>query len=350
MEALMSGAGVGVVGLAALVAGVVVALIGLSAQRVAKGVQAEMARTVDMLGQLGRDHERLIEVFRGHIDRLREEIDHLHRLEESRAAVMPPPAIPPSVASSVMPPPPPAFVPRRPPPPPSFLPEEAEERTTLIPGRRPAAPPPPPPPPVLDEDDDDGTLITGQRLRPEAGADEEDAGDSTLILSGDASAERRFHGMAFLRITSDVEGDREFQIPFGLITFGRAPTNALVLVEDKASRVHAEIRYDGDRFILKDLGSTNGTYHNGNRATENPLGFGDIIRVGRTEMRFTAEGFDLKDNDPRAAIAAFEAMLEHVPDFVPALQNLAFLLERDVTRRREAPALWERLKQLEPAG
>lgn len=339
MEALMGGAGVGVVGLVALVAGIVVALIGLAAQRAAKGVQAELARTVDMLGQLGRDHERLIEVFRGHVDLLREEIDHLRRLEEARAPVMaPPPAMPP-----------PAFVPRRPPPPtPSFLPDEVEERTTLIPGRRPTAPPPSPPPPVID--DDDGTLITGERVRSQAGADAEDAGDSTLILGSDAGALRRFHGLALLRITSDTEGDRAFQIPFGLITLGRAATNALVLVEDKASRVHAEIRYDGERFILKDLGSTNGTYHNGNRATEHTLSFGDVIRVGRTEMRFTAEGFDLKDDDPKAAIAAFEAMLEHVPDFVPALQNLAFLLERDVTRRREAPALWERLKQLEPAG
>lgn len=173
---------------------------------------------------------------------------------------------------------------------------------------------------------------------------------ATLIFAPAPAAPRAadaFHGMAVLRIKEGVDSGREFKLPFERCTIGRATTNRVVLAEEKASRVHAEIRFEKNRFIFKDLGSTNGSVLNGVPVEEGELSFGDIVTIGRTELLFTCEGFDLKDTEPAQAIAAFERMLERQEDNLAALQNLAFLLERNVARRREADGLWRRLKELE---
>ena len=61
-------------------------------------------------------------------------------------------------------------------------------------------------------------------------------------------------------------------------------------LDDGVSRKHAEIRHEGDEYLLVDLGSTNGTSLNGELLTTNqpvPLMHGDHIRIGeRTEIVF----------------------------------------------------------------
>ena len=47
------------------------------------------------------------------------------------------------------------------------------------------------------------------------------------------------------------------------ITIGRSARNDLCIPDPFASRVHAEVRREGDEYILQDLGSANGTLYNG---------------------------------------------------------------------------------------
>jgi pSer/pThr/pTyr-binding forkhead associated (FHA) protein len=62
---------------------------------------------------------------------------------------------------------------------------------------------------------------------------------------------------------------------------GRAMENEIVVVSKRASREHAHIRRDGRRTFLDDLGSTNGTYLNGERVMGSaPLRDGDQISIG----------------------------------------------------------------------
>ena len=60
--------------------------------------------------------------------------------------------------------------------------------------------------------------------------------------------------------------------------------------EAKVSRRHARIIYENDKFLVEDLGSTNGTFVNRGRrlipGTPQPLGDGDELIVGKTFMRF----------------------------------------------------------------
>ena len=66
------------------------------------------------------------------------------------------------------------------------------------------------------------------------------------------------------------------------------PTRNLVLADPNVSRNHAEIRPQGDRFAVVDLGSTNGTRVNGVRVDTQVLQDGDEVSFGNTRMRFEA--------------------------------------------------------------
>ncbi|MFN0110995.1 MAG: FHA domain-containing protein [Blastocatellia bacterium] len=63
-------------------------------------------------------------------------------------------------------------------------------------------------------------------------------------------------------------------------TIGRGPENTLCLPVSVVSRSQAEIIRLGDDFLLRDLGSTNGTFVNNVRMAEQVLADGDVIRFG----------------------------------------------------------------------
>jgi hypothetical protein len=82
-------------------------------------------------------------------------------------------------------------------------------------------------------------------------------------------------------------GDR-FTLAEHLITIGRRPESNIVLADPNVSRNHAEIRPQGEGFVLVDLGSTNGSKVNGVRVDQHVLRDGDEIQFGNTRMRFEA--------------------------------------------------------------
>src|ERR671932_1680987 len=71
------------------------------------------------------------------------------------------------------------------------------------------------------------------------------------------------------------------------ITIGRSARNDLCIPDPFASRVHAEVRREGDQYILQDLGSANGTLYNGEAVQGAiPLTNGGRIQIGETEIMF----------------------------------------------------------------
>ncbi|MBI3243661.1 MAG: FHA domain-containing protein [Chloroflexi bacterium] len=75
----------------------------------------------------------------------------------------------------------------------------------------------------------------------------------------------------------------------GQMTIGRAIENAVKLDDGGASRKHAAIEVLGERVILRDLGSSNGTWVNDQRLAEpTELRDGDLIRISGTTMIFFA--------------------------------------------------------------
>ncbi|MEV4842848.1 FHA domain-containing protein [Micromonospora matsumotoense] len=77
---------------------------------------------------------------------------------------------------------------------------------------------------------------------------------------------------------------------------GRAPTADIPVADAHLSRRHAEVRLTEDGVVLVDLGSTNGTWLNDRRITDaEPLTDGDVIRLGRTELRYFDPGLATTD-------------------------------------------------------
>ena len=67
---------------------------------------------------------------------------------------------------------------------------------------------------------------------------------------------------------------------------GRGSDADITIADAGTSRRHVEILWDGERAMVRDLGSTNGTQLDGRKITEAPLPPDGIITIGRTDITF----------------------------------------------------------------
>lgn len=77
-------------------------------------------------------------------------------------------------------------------------------------------------------------------------------------------------------------GDKQlgaFSLAAGEATIGRTPGNTIVIDNAGVSRRHAVIRVKGDKVVIEDLGSANGTFVRGQRIEEYELRDGDEIAI-----------------------------------------------------------------------
>jgi hypothetical protein len=74
---------------------------------------------------------------------------------------------------------------------------------------------------------------------------------------------------------------------------GRTAGSDVVLSDASVSRRHARIALEGDEYVVRDLGSCNGTFVNGRSVEVATLRDGDVLRVGHVELVFRrGEGRD----------------------------------------------------------
>ncbi|MGE4607568.1 MAG: DUF4388 domain-containing protein [Myxococcota bacterium] len=86
--------------------------------------------------------------------------------------------------------------------------------------------------------------------------------------------------------------------PWNTAILGRNRSCDLRIGGGDASRRHAEISGDADGFLIRDLGSTNGTLVNGERIDEHRLAPGDRIEIGATMITFCEVGGGLEKLGP----------------------------------------------------
>jgi hypothetical protein len=90
------------------------------------------------------------------------------------------------------------------------------------------------------------------------------------------------HGVRLRKLDGAI-----FAVGDGLTCIGRSPLRIVQLADADVSRKHAEIVRRGDRYVLRDMNTPNGTFLNGERIRgEVSLAHGDELRLGRTTLVF----------------------------------------------------------------
>ncbi len=85
---------------------------------------------------------------------------------------------------------------------------------------------------------------------------------------------------SFLGIFSKLSGELKFKPPYNsIITVGRSQSNNVVLSRGYVSKEHFVIKSENGVIRIEDLGSSNGTFLNGNKITKARLNSGDVINV-----------------------------------------------------------------------
>ncbi len=68
-------------------------------------------------------------------------------------------------------------------------------------------------------------------------------------------------------------------------TIGRVEENTFQIAEASISSRHCEVLLKGNDVVIKDLGSTNGSFINGEKITESVLKPGQVLRLGQIELK-----------------------------------------------------------------
>lgn len=108
------------------------------------------------------------------------------------------------------------------------------------------------------------------------------------------------------------EGEGQwFEIGTDDVVLGRDSDCDITLQDPRASRRHAEVSPRDGRYILKDLGSTNGTRLGSRLVTEAPLSDGDKFFIGGTAIIFRDRAPALSKDGGRKTIVFAAPVLDH---------------------------------------
>ena len=108
----------------------------------------------------------------------------------------------------------------------------------------------------------------------------ESAGDDSAPLDGLPP------GSALLVVKRGPNAGSRFLLDADVTTAGRHPESDIFLDDVTVSRRHAEFVREGDRFLVRDVGSLNGTYLNRGRIDAAALAGGDEVQIGKYRLVF----------------------------------------------------------------
>lgn len=91
--------------------------------------------------------------------------------------------------------------------------------------------------------------------------------------------------MAKLVILNQGMAGRTFELHVERTTVGRIEENTFQIADPSVSSRHAEIFLRGEEIVIKDIGSTNGTFINNDKITEQVLKPGQTLRFGQVELK-----------------------------------------------------------------
>ncbi|HEY9181457.1 MAG TPA: DUF3662 and FHA domain-containing protein [Candidatus Baltobacteraceae bacterium] len=105
------------------------------------------------------------------------------------------------------------------------------------------------------------------------------------VTDGETSAS---NAITVLRIIAGMPAGARFAVTKTL-NVGRRKESDIFLVDPSVSRNHAVLELQGDHIVVRDCGSTNGTFVNGERVQLRTLHAGDVVAFGKTQMAVEAD-------------------------------------------------------------
>jgi DNA-binding NtrC family response regulator len=88
-----------------------------------------------------------------------------------------------------------------------------------------------------------------------------------------------------LLVVSGPDQGRHVDLDEGRYLVGQASDSQLVLSDRKVSRRHLEVEVAGGGVRVRDLGSRNGSFHQGAKFSEITVGAGAVVKIGSTELK-----------------------------------------------------------------
>ncbi len=130
---------------------------------------------------------------------------------------------------------------------------------------------------------------TTMRL-PGIGAPAEPLSDAEPSLSAQdqATVDALVPGTALLVVLRGPNTGARFLLDADEVSTGRHPDSDIFLDDVTVSRTHATFRREQDQFLVRDVGSLNGTYVNRERIEEATLKTGDEVQIGKFRLVFYA--------------------------------------------------------------
>ena len=128
----------------------------------------------------------------------------------------------------------------------------------------------------------------GVPVEPLTDADAEADADATLSAQDQATVDALRHGTALLVVLRGPNAGARFLLDSDEVSTGRHPNSDIFLDDVTVSRKHATFRREGDVFLVRDVGSLNGTYVNRERIDEVALRTRDEVQIGKFRLVFYA--------------------------------------------------------------
>jgi pSer/pThr/pTyr-binding forkhead associated (FHA) protein len=97
-------------------------------------------------------------------------------------------------------------------------------------------------------------------------------------------------GVGLLVVKRGPNAGSRFMLESDVTRAGRHPESEIFLDDITVSRRHAEFVRQGPGYVVRDVGSLNGTYLNRERLEEAPLNHGDEVQIGKFKLVFLASG------------------------------------------------------------
>jgi hypothetical protein len=123
----------------------------------------------------------------------------------------------------------------------------------------------------------------------------ESANETTLSIGlddvvedavGNGEKAALIHGPELVVRSGGGRAGESFRAMGGRTLIGRSPECDIFLDDVTVSRRHAELIAEGERFVIRDLGSLNGTFVNRQRIESTELADDDEVQIGKYRMTF----------------------------------------------------------------